>query len=193
MREDILEQLVDEYLQTKGFFTIHNVKFRPANSARDYDADQDRVHSDVDVVGFNPLLRGPHKIWVVSCKSWQGGFSPRSRIAWIEKNKVVFGREAWKGFRELAKKKWADALIERIGELTGAKQFTYVTAVTRLKGDRSVWESNPVFRKNLRGNPIRVLTLQEIVRDVYQAIGTTVASSEIGRLLQVLKASGWKP
>jgi hypothetical protein len=190
MKEDILEQLVDDYLQLKGYFTIHNVKFRPSQDARDYNPDQDRVYSDVDVVGFKPLLRGPSKVWVVSCKSWQAGFSPKSRVAWIEKNKVVFGREAWKRFRELAKKKWADALIERVAKLTGVKQFTYVTAVTKLKGDRTVGERHPIFRKNLRGNPIKILTLQEILKYVYPRTTTTVASSEIGRLIQVVKASG---
>jgi hypothetical protein len=30
MKEDILEQLVDDYLKFNGFFTVHNVKFKPA-------------------------------------------------------------------------------------------------------------------------------------------------------------------
>ena len=30
MKEDILEQLVDDYLKFNGFFTLHNVKFQPA-------------------------------------------------------------------------------------------------------------------------------------------------------------------
>ena len=29
MKEDILEQLVDDYLQTEGYFTRHNLKFKP--------------------------------------------------------------------------------------------------------------------------------------------------------------------
>ena len=28
MKEDILEQLVDDYLQAKGYFTRHNINFR---------------------------------------------------------------------------------------------------------------------------------------------------------------------
>jgi hypothetical protein len=31
------------------------------------------------------------------------------------------------------------------------------------------------------------------LRDLYSKTKTTVASSEVGRLLQVIKASGWKP
>lgn len=192
MKEDILEQLVDDYLQIKGFFTIHNVKFQPAENDPEYNRSQDCVPSDVDVVGFHPRREGPDRIWVVSCKSWQGGFSPEGRIVSIEKNKRLSGREAWRGFRELAKKKWADALIRKIEGLTGSEEFTYVTAVTKLRGNPVPWQEHPPFRKNLRGNPIVILTLREILDDIYKATSTTVASSEVGRLLQVIKASGWK-
>jgi hypothetical protein len=29
MKEDILEQLVDDWLQSRGYFTQHNLKFKP--------------------------------------------------------------------------------------------------------------------------------------------------------------------
>ena len=29
MKEDILEQVVDDYLQARGFFTRHSIKFKP--------------------------------------------------------------------------------------------------------------------------------------------------------------------
>jgi hypothetical protein len=29
MKEDVLEQIVDDYLQFKGYFTTHNVRFKP--------------------------------------------------------------------------------------------------------------------------------------------------------------------
>jgi hypothetical protein len=193
MKEDILEQLVDDYLQLEGFFTIHNVKFRPADDDPEYVRSQDCVHSDVDVVGFHPLRNGPDRTWVVSCKSWQMGFNPRERIKSIETNRRVSGREAWRGFRELAKKKWADALIREIKRLTGSAEFKYITAVTRLRGDPSQWQEYPPFKKNLRGNPIVILTLNEMLTRLYQATGTTEAPSEVGRLLQVIKASDWKP
>jgi len=89
------------------------------------------------------------------------------------------------------KKKWADALIAKIEKLTGSTQFTYVTAVTKLRGDASVWQEHKPFRDNLHGNPIKILTLQEMLSDLYKKTNTTVASSEVGRLLQVIKASGW--
>jgi hypothetical protein len=193
MKEDILEQLVDDYLKFNGFFTAHNVKFQPTATDPDYIKRDDCVASDVDVIGFHPRREGAGRVWVVSCKSWQAGFDPNEKIASIEGNKIRSGRLAWRAFRELVKKKWADGLIGEIERLTGSRQFTYVTAVTKLRGDASIWEQYQPFRQNLRGNPIKVLTLQEMLSDLYSKTKTTVASSEVGRLLQVIKASGWKP
>lgn len=193
MKEDILEQLVDDYLKFNGFFTAHNIKFLPASDAPDYVKKDDCVASDVDVIGYHPMRTGVDRVWVVSCKSWQAGFDPRERIASIGANKMVSGREAWRSFRELVKKKWADGLIGAVEALTGSAEFTYVTAVTKLRGDAGIWQEHAPFRDNLRGNPIRILTLQDMLSDLYKHMNTTVASSEVGRLLQVIKASGWKP
>ncbi len=193
MKEDILEQLVDDYLKFNGFFTLHNVKFQPAKTDPEYVQKDDCVASDIDVVGFHPMREGIDRTWVVSCKSWQAGFDPKRRIQLIDGNKKISGREAWQSFRELVKKKWADALIAEIEKLTGSRKFTYVTAVTRLRGEASVWQEHQPFIDNLHGNPIKILTLQEILSDLYEKTDTTVASSEVGRLLQVIKASGWKP
>ena len=193
MKEDILEQIVDDYLKFNGFFTIHNVKFKPSNKDLAYVSKKDCVASDVDVIGFHPKRKGTNRVWVVSCKSWQQGFSPSKRIADIDGSKKVSGREAWQGFRELTVKKWADALIAEVERLTGSRQFTYITAVTKLRGDASGWLKEPRFKKNLGGNPLKILTLQDILTDLYGKTKTTVASSEVGRLLQVIKASGWKP
>ena len=71
MKEDILEQLVDDYLKFNGFFTIHNVKFKPTATDPDYIKNKDSNHSDIDVIGFHPKRDGADRIWVVSCKSWQ--------------------------------------------------------------------------------------------------------------------------
>ena len=114
-------------------------------------------------------------------------------MAAIEENKVREGRAAWRSFRELARRKWSDALIAEVERLTGTTKFTYVTAVTKLRGEASVWEQHQPFKNNLHGNPIKILTLHEMLRDLYSKTKTTVASSEVGRLLQVIKASGWKP
>jgi hypothetical protein len=62
MKEDILEQIVDDYLQFKGYFTTHNVRFKPDAAHPDYIADLDRVPSDVDVVALHPTLAGPERV-----------------------------------------------------------------------------------------------------------------------------------
>jgi hypothetical protein len=85
MKEDILEQLADDYLKFCGFFTVHNVKFQPAKNSPDFLQKDDAVPSDIDVVGFHPMRQGADRTWVVSCKAWQGGFDPRKRIELIEK------------------------------------------------------------------------------------------------------------
>jgi hypothetical protein len=177
MKEDILEQLVDDYLKFNGLFTVHNVKFQPAVTAPDYVKKDDCVASDIDVIGFHPMYEGANRVLAVSCKSWQAGFDPREKIAAIEGDKIVSGRQAWRAFRELVKKKWADGLIAEIERLTGSCQFTYVTAVTKLRGDPAIWQNHQPFRANLRGNPIRILTLQEMLSDLYGKTKTTVASS----------------
>ena len=191
MKEDILEQVVDDYLQTQGYFTRHNIKFRPRSKHPDFVTKEDSSPSDIDVLGINPNLRGASRVWVVTCKSWQVGFNVPSRLAALEANKVVGGREFWRYFRELMVPKWSEAFHDVILRETGAKVFTYVTAVTRLSGDKRLWERHKRFRKALRGNPIRLLGLSEMVAQILQGITRTPASSDIGRTLQLLKASGF--
>ena len=190
MKEDILEQLVDEYLQHKGYFTRHNIKFRPRPDHPDFIMNQDSNHSDIDVVGYNPNLSGPERVLAVSCKSWQGGFKPVSKISELENNKIVNGREAWRGFRELMAPKWSEAFVKSVKDISGESSFTYVTAVTVVKGDCSVWENHPRFRAAMN-NPIKVLSFKDILNEVYPDVGTTMASSQVGRVLQLIKASGW--
>ncbi|MGO9775077.1 MAG: nuclease-related domain-containing protein [Terracidiphilus sp.] len=191
MKEDILEQLVDDYLQNNGYFTMHNVKFKPTKEAIGYLAKKDSAFSDIDVIGINPHHRGPNRVWVVNCKSWQSGVNLTHWISGIEEDKVLNGKNAWKTFRELADTKWANAFIDKIEKLTGTRSFTYVTAVTKLIGDKSKWVEHEKFRKNLDGNPIKILTVTEILDYMNKETAKTVAPSDVGRLLQVIKASEW--
>ena len=155
-KEDILEQLAEEFLIHQVYFVRHNVKFLPRKDHPDFGHKLDSNHSDIDVLGYHPGLRGPNRVWAVSCKSWQGGFNPISKINEITLNKKIAGREAWKGFRELASPKWSEAFVAAIEEATGQRQFTYVTAVTKLVGDRSIWENHPPFCKAMVNNPINM-------------------------------------
>jgi hypothetical protein len=190
MKEDILEQIVDDYLQMRGFFTRCNIKFRPRKTHRHFSTKDDAVANDIDVIGVNPHLRGTAKVWVVSCKSWVTGFNIKSKLTELQQNKKRSGREAWKLFRELMVPKWSEAFREAVLRETGCRKFTYVTAVTRFSGDRSAWEQSGRFRRAMRGNPIRLLSLSEMVCYMMPLITKTPAGSDLGRTLQLLKASG---
>ena len=187
MKEDILEQLVDDFLQTEGYFTRHNIKFRLRKEDRR--KGRDGNHSDIDVIGFHPTLPDPQRVIVVSCKSWQSGFNVLAKLREIGENGVVAGREAWRGFRELANPQWAAAFVNKIEKLTNSRRFTYVTAVTRVDGDKSAWENYATFRDNLEGNPIRLMELSEMLTVIREKTTTTMASSTIGRVLQLMKAA----
>ncbi len=189
MKEDILEQVVDDYLQARGYFTRHNVKFRPRRQHRHFNLQADAVASDIDVIGINPHLRGPARVLVVSCKSWQAGFNVAAKLTELEKNKTRGGRQAWQFFRELMAPKWSEAFRDAIFSETGSRQFTYVTAVTRLYGNRHEWEQSARFRRALRGNPIRLIPLEDMVAYILERLTRTPASSDLGRTLQLLKAS----
>jgi arginine deiminase len=39
---------------------------------------------------------------------------------------------------------------------------------TKLRREASVWQEHKPFRNNLRGNPIKILTLQEMLKELYQ-------------------------
>lgn len=190
MKEDILEQLVDDYYQHLGYFTRSNLKFRPREDHRDFVRIEDSNHSDIDVIALHPTKRGANRVMVISCKSWQSGFDPRAKIQELGQNKVRSGRAPWKAFRELVQPKWSEAFITAIRNATGSDRFTYVTAVTAIKGDRAIWENHTAFRKALGGNPIRLIALREMLEGLLPALSTTVASSQLGRMLQLLKAAG---
>lgn len=162
-KEDILEQLVEEYLLHDGYFVRHNVKFLPRRDHPDFISNQDSNHSDIDVIGYHPTRTGAERVKVISCKSWQGGFDASAEIRNIDQRKVVRGREAWKSFRELVVPKWSEAFLSAVQAATGQSEFTYVTAVTKLVGSKTPWETNQTFIKSLGGNPIRIIDLREML------------------------------
>jgi len=87
MKEDVLEQIVEDYLQLNGYFTTHNVPFKPDKGHIDFVGLEDSVPSDIDVVGFRPLSTGVEKVMAVSCKSWQNGFNPQSKLKEMRENR----------------------------------------------------------------------------------------------------------
>lgn len=195
MKEDVLEQLVDDYLKSKGFFTVHNVRFGPRKEDDGYNANKDNQPSDIDVLGFHPLKDPPDNVWVVSCKSWQHGFDVPTKVETLNENpdKMESGREAWKGFRELVKPKWKAALVQKVNSLTGTSKVTHVTAVTRIRGQKILWETNSAFLSGLEGCALKMISLSEMLDDIQNGLTTTTAPSEIGRVLQLIKAAQWIP
>ncbi len=192
MKEDILEQIATDYLNLLGYFTITNTKYRPEKTDPDWNGRQDGVYSDIDVIGFNPRIPPPDRVVAISCKSWQGGFCPQYEIDAIASNREVAGRERWKTYRELASPKWARAFRRKIKELTGESRFTYWIVCTWLDdpGGGEAWTHNPEFRKNLTPH-LHIVTLSTIFQKTKEKISTTPANSELGRLIQLLKAAGY--
>ena len=192
MKEDVLEQIVDDYLQFNGYFTIHNVPFKPSVNHPEYVQALDQTASDVDVVGFNPRLTGCDRVKVVSCKAWQRGFNTSAELKKLQGLKSSGKKQGWRHFRELWIPKWSEAFRNEIEALTGESKFTYVIAVTRLAGDRDVvaWREHPTIRTNIPGCSFEFLTMEEMWATMLDRVGTEVAGSEIGRLAQLLKAAG---
>ena len=193
-KEDILEQIVEEYLVHKGYFVQHNIKFLPGKDHPDFILNQDSNHSDIDVIGYHPILKGDRRVLVVSCKSWQKGFNPAAEIRAIQgdKNKKRRGREPWRAFRELTSPKWSEGFIKAVRDATGTNRFTYVMAVARLSGDKSVWENHKPFKDAIGGNPVSIVTFREMVTEIQGKLTTTLASTEVGRMLQMFLAAGIK-
>ena len=127
-----------------------NIKFRPNESHPDYVKKLDSNHSDIDVLGVHPLRTGNERVIAVSCKSWQGGFNPAAELNAIAGEKIVAGRERWKSFRELVSPKWSEAFLETIEGTTGTRRFTYVTAVTRVNGDKLLWDTAVRLNESLK-------------------------------------------
>ncbi|MYH39558.1 MAG: hypothetical protein F4154_00955 [Candidatus Dadabacteria bacterium] len=202
MKEDILEQIVEDYLLHKGYFVQHNLKFRPRKDHPDFKPKQDSVHSDIDVLGYHPSKTGHDKVWVVSCKSWLGGFYPSGILEAILDNKKLNGRDAWKGYRELTCPKWSEAFLNAIKDATGEDCFTYFLAVTRIKTkkgkkaksqeeEKRTWESHKPFQEALDGNPHRIITLREMTDKITGKLAKTGTpeTTEVGRMIQLFLAA----
>jgi hypothetical protein len=141
VKEDVLEQIVDDYLQMQGYFTTHYMRFNPPRDQH-YVSQTDSVPSDIDVVGLHPRLTGTDRVMVVSCKSWQTGFAASHILAQLRGEAKNPKRARQLQFRELWMPRWARGFREKIEEITGEREFTYCLAVTRLQGDASGWSGD---------------------------------------------------
>ena len=132
MKEDVLEQIVDDYLQMQGYFTTHNVRFNPPKDQY-YISQTDSVPSDIDVVGLHPRRTGTERVMVVSCKSWQSGFAANHILAQLRGEAKNPKRARELQFRELWMPRWAHGFRDKIEVITGEREFTFCLAVTRLQ------------------------------------------------------------
>lgn len=194
MIEDVLEQVVDDWLRRYGYFTRTNVRFGPRKGDDGYDSRSHNQQSDMDVVAVKPTAAdGPDRVWAISCKAMQDGFSPNRWLVAAEADKVYNGKNARKHLRELWDPVWATSLRARIAELTGQTTFTYVLAVTRLGrgglADTKAWHDHPIVGANLGSNPSRVLTFAEMWAGLEEDVTERIEPSSVGRLAQLLKAA----
>lgn len=189
-KEDILEQIVEEYLIQKGYFVQHNIKYRPSKDHPDYVSRDDSVYSDIDVVGIHPLRHDDRRVVTVNCKSWQDGFRISPLIRALDNDGKIAGKPAWKPFRELKVDKWSKSFICKIRDVTGENRFTHITAVTRLIGEKKLWEEHEPFRRAIGGNTLQILTLSEMIEEFRAKLTTTLARTEVGRILQLFSAAG---
>lgn len=137
------------------------------------------------------MRKGYEKVVVVSCKAYQTGFYADRFLAQLRGEAPNPKRRArWLSFRELWNPKWAAPFIREVETRTGSDRFTYYLAVTHLRGDPSAWETDPTIQRNLRGNPLKFLTLESMWARILTTVTTTPAASEVGRLAQLLKAAG---
>ena len=79
--------------------------------------------------------------------------------------------------------------MKAVQDATGTEKFTYCLAVANIKGDRQVWQSHQPFIDALGDNPIWVITSQDMIAEIYDDLGTTLAATEVGRMLQMFRAT----
>ena len=56
--------------------------------------------------------------------------------------------------------------------------------------DKSRWENHLPFRRAVGENPIRILSLVEMVCEIQERLSATLAATEVGRMLQLFSATG---
>ncbi|MCF8373418.1 MAG: hypothetical protein K9H64_17500 [Bacteroidales bacterium] len=211
MKEDILEQLVDGYfLRQPSTFTKHNIKFKPSQSdifsLDNKEKSKYSVSSDIDVIAVHLNKEGLEKVSVISCKSWQDGFDIDFFFDHLtdpsKRDKKVGTGSAWKKFRELVEPIWAKAFRDAIKRETLSSDFTYYIAVTKLKTNKDKkiddFKNCKLFIDNLSDNgknkvQIEFLELETMLKQIFnEKKNTTIEATEIGRFIQLIKATGMK-
>lgn len=211
MKEDILEQLVEDWFISKsGRFIKHNVKYRPDQSKIIFnDKNKYSVHSDIDLIGIDLFAENDSdKAIVVNCKSWQAGADLKKWLKIIkegllekQKNeKYNIDVKYWKKFREFIDPIWTEAFVNKIFLETGEKSFTYIFAVTKIKKDIvQEFINNNLLTQNFKkfgfNVKIKVIDIRTIFNEVFlrmdeKEVLVTPETTNLGRIIQLFRASG---
>ena len=183
MINDVLEQVAEDYFRHLGYFTRHNVKYKPNKPGPAF-----AVNSDVDIVGIHPNKKGIDRVVVASCKAWHGGLQIVRHLASMHKLKVK------KKFREATLPIWSKALKDKVRDITGRQNFVlYFVCVKYKEADRKSWEEYKFFKRNLSGCEIKILDMKTMIQEVWEeSKSITPAHSEFPRILQLINHSKGK-
>ncbi len=212
MKEDILEQIAEDFYSKKvGYFTKHNIKFRPSKEEPIYIAKYDSVHSDIDLIIIDTNKR--NKIITVSCKSWQGGFNILKFKNTLENAlndqpiKTTGKRDDWCAFRELCIHSWTNSFLKILrNELnvvdTKEIELEYVILCTKItKGSlkqKSDFENSEAIKEYFKQKKVnlklKVITIIEMIAEILKIMNEKdtpyVENTHLSRTLQLIIASG---
>jgi hypothetical protein len=93
------------------------------------------------------------------------------------------------------------AFVDKVESETGQRDFDYFIAVTKVLGtreDRRLLEESARVRERFTGlgstMSLRILPVSEIVDELLERLGlkktSVVESTDVGRLIQILRAAG---
>jgi hypothetical protein len=214
MKEDILEQIAEDFYSKKvGYFTKHNIKYRPSDKEPAYIAKFDSVHSDIDLIIIDVHRR--NKIITVSCKSWQGGFDILKYKNTLEDAlikqpiKTTGKRDDWCVFRELCIYRWTNSFLKILrNELnvvdTKEIELEYVILCTKItRGslkDKSDFENSEAIKKYFKKKKVnlklKVRTIDETIAEILKIMKEKdtpyVENTHLSRTLQLMIASGMR-
>lgn len=77
-----------------------------------------------------------------------------------------------------------------VGKSTDTDRFIYVLAVAKIVGVRTPWEHHRPFRDAFGGNPVTIISFRDMILDIQRQATTTLAASEVGRMLQLFQVAG---
>ena len=214
MKEDILEQIAEDFYSKRvGYFTKHNIKYRPSKEEPTYIAKYNSVHSDIDLIIIDAHER--NKIITVSCKSWQGGFNISKFKKTLEDAlnnqpiKTTGKKDDWCAFRELCIHNWTNSFLKILRNELNVDdiqeiELEYVILCTKItKGslkDKSDFENSEAIKEYFKQKKVnlklKVITIDETIAEILKIMKEKdtpyVENTHLSRTLQLMIASGMR-